>query len=206
MVAERAEDQWREWLRLPLEYALCRGDIGFARTLLEAGADVGAAYKGIFSRRGRWQGRRRCDAQCGLQFRRERERGVGERRATSGRSPSPLPHSLGGFECRGTDRTRSLTAVQLLIKFGAAIDAQDWFGDTPLHTAIAPGFEDPAAVLLISRGASQDAESGFGLTPLDDEGAFLSARVLLAAGVGMGGRRWDNIFFLVIHGLNAWRV
>lgn len=50
-VLNHADDgEWKEWLRLPLEHALGKGDVGLARMLLEARADDDAGYKGTFGR------------------------------------------------------------------------------------------------------------------------------------------------------------
>lgn len=38
--------QWAQWLRVPLEYALAEGDKDLALSLLKAGADKGAGWKG----------------------------------------------------------------------------------------------------------------------------------------------------------------
>ncbi|CAM9865895.1 unnamed protein product [Ectocarpus sp. 4 AP-2014] len=42
--------QWKEWLRVPLEYAAIRGNLNLVNSLLEAGADGSAGWKGCRDR------------------------------------------------------------------------------------------------------------------------------------------------------------
>lgn len=43
-------EQWREWLRVPLEHAAARGDLNLFNELLKAGADGGAGWRGCRGR------------------------------------------------------------------------------------------------------------------------------------------------------------
>lgn len=94
----------------------------------------------------------------------------------------------------------------MLIKAGATVDAQDWYGQTPLYTTVQEGLEDVVAMLL-RRGADWDTESCFGFTPLDiaadTEDSLLSAMMLLEAGADMEGGRGDNVFVFGDSGVEA---
>ncbi|CAM9796486.1 unnamed protein product [Ectocarpus fasciculatus] len=51
LVSEKATSaQWAEWLRAPLEHAVAEGDKDLALTLLKAGANGGAGWKGCDDR------------------------------------------------------------------------------------------------------------------------------------------------------------
>ena len=43
-------EQWAEWLRVPLEHAVARGNLDLVKTLLEAGADGSAGWRGCRGR------------------------------------------------------------------------------------------------------------------------------------------------------------
>ena len=43
-------EQWAEWLRVPLEHAAARGNLGLVNTLLQAGADGSAGWRGCGGR------------------------------------------------------------------------------------------------------------------------------------------------------------
>ena len=43
-------EQWAEWLRVPLEHAVARGNLDLVDTLLQAGADGGAGWRGCRGR------------------------------------------------------------------------------------------------------------------------------------------------------------
>ena len=43
-------EQWKEWLRVPLEHAAARGNLGLFNKLLEAGANGGAGWRGCDGR------------------------------------------------------------------------------------------------------------------------------------------------------------
>eukprot|EP00752_Nemacystus_decipiens_P015155 g13501.t1 len=47
---EATPEQWREWLRVPLEHAATKGDINLFTRLMDAGADGSAGYRGCFGR------------------------------------------------------------------------------------------------------------------------------------------------------------
>ena len=78
--------------------------------------------------------------------------------------------------------------ASLLIEEGAAIDAVDWFGNTPLHA----GIRHPEIVrLLLESGAAVDARNAFGNTPLHL--AVADRRIvdlLIAAGADVRARNY----------------
>ncbi|CAN0094282.1 unnamed protein product [Scytosiphon promiscuus] len=47
---EATAEQWREWLRAPLEHAAARGNVNLFTRLMDAGADGGAGWRGCHGR------------------------------------------------------------------------------------------------------------------------------------------------------------
>lgn len=47
-IADR--EQWRQWLRAPLEHALAKGKFDIAKELTKAGADPGPGWAGVEGR------------------------------------------------------------------------------------------------------------------------------------------------------------
>ena len=47
-------EQWKEWLRVPLEHAAARGNLDLFNKLLEVGADGSAGWRGLGKRRCIW--------------------------------------------------------------------------------------------------------------------------------------------------------
>lgn len=66
-------------------------------------------------------------------------------------------------------REGRIDAARQLLRHGAALNATDSNGRTPLHTAAAPWWQENAelAALLIAAGADVQARDGDGRTPLD---------------------------------------
>ena len=77
-------------------------------------------------------------------------------------------------------REGRIDAARLLLRHGAALNATDSNGRTPLHTAAAPWWQENAelAALLIAAGADVQAREGDGRTPLDLARAALYAQTV----------------------------
>ncbi|CAM9892699.1 unnamed protein product [Ectocarpus sp. 12 AP-2014] len=147
--------QWAEWLRAPLEHAVAEGDKDLALTLLKAGANGGAGWKG-------------CDDRTLLQAAAE---GGNEEVVCM------LLHIEGMEELDTVSGDKGMTALHLaaagghtnaaleLILAGANVDLVDAEGFTALHYAIDEGYLQLARELVIS-GADLEAKDGDGDTPL----------------------------------------
>ncbi|CAN0113132.1 unnamed protein product, partial [Ectocarpus fasciculatus] len=156
LVSEKATSaQWSEWLRAPLEHAVAEGDKDLALTLLKAGANGGAGWKG-------------CDDRTLLQAAAEGGdaevvrtlldlEGMNELDAASGNEGRTALHraATGGH----TD------AARVLVLGGAKVDLVDDKGSTALHYAIDGGHLQLAEDLVIA-GADLEAKDGDGNNPL----------------------------------------
>ena len=72
---------------------------------------------------------------------------------------------------------KRLTGLDLLLKYGADLDAVDRTGATPLHTAAMSGQKD-AALWLLDHGAAIESKDSFGDTPLQTAAIFGQGAVL----------------------------
>lgn len=88
---------------------------------------------------------------------------------------TPLHYIARHADFRDTIISEQLEAAELLIAHGAAVDARNGYGETPLHTACksqGQEFQDVATnrlrfiPLLLKSGAGANAESNTGFTPL----------------------------------------
>ncbi|CAN0518337.1 unnamed protein product, partial [Ectocarpus sp. 12 AP-2014] len=147
--------QWAEWLRAPLEHAAAEGDKDLALTLLKAGANGGAGWKG-------------CDDRTLLQAAAEGGdeevvcmlldiEGMEEVDAVSGEKGMTALHlAVAGGHTNA--------ALELMLA-GADVDLVDAQGFTALHYAIDEGYLQLARELVIA-GADLEAKDSDGDTPL----------------------------------------
>ena len=89
-----------------------------------------------------------------------------------------------------------IVQMEALLAKGAAVNARNAHGWTPLHVAAAGG--DPAVIaLLLKHGADVHAQSHIGTTPLDNAttrgGRQAVIDLLLAHGARRNGA-WDELF------------
>ena len=124
---------------LPIHLATAHGWLGVLDALLAAGADINARTVAISDSMWRMS------------------------------APAHVEPAFGQTPLAVAVREGRIDAVRLLLRHGAALDATDSNGRTPLHTAAAPWWQENAelAALLITAGADVQARDGDGRTPLD---------------------------------------
>ncbi|CBN73837.1 ankyrin repeat protein [Ectocarpus siliculosus] len=144
--------QWKEWLRVPLEHAAARGNLNLVNSLLEAGADGSAGWRGCLDRT-------LIDAAAlggsepvvSALLRAGAQPDVNTVSISSKRS-ALYTATVCGHEhaARGLDRI-----VSALLLRGAYTDAQDTSGATPLIYACGSGHLSVVNTLLAA-GADVD--------------------------------------------------
>ena len=84
-------------------------------------------------------------------------------------APAHVEPAFGQTPLAVSVREGRIDAARLLLRHGAALDATDGLGRTPLHTAAAPWWQENAelAALLLAGGADVHTRDGDGRTPLD---------------------------------------
>eukprot|EP00903_Cladosiphon_okamuranus_P016609 g15321.t1 len=147
--------QWAEWLRAPLEHAVAEGDKDLALSLLKAGANGGAGWKG-------------CDGRTLLDAAAEggnedvvstllKVGGSTDLNAVSGaKHMTPLLRA-----CKGGHTA----AAQALLVEGAVVGLADSDQRSALHYALQGGHQSLASLVLIA-GADLNAKDRAGNTPL----------------------------------------
>lgn len=212
--------QWAEWLRAPLEHAVAEGNQHLASTLLRAGANGAAGWKGC-------DGRSLLDA--AVQGGNSKtvsallEAGsLGDVNAVTGSDRrSPLHRAIAGghtavarvlmlagagvslldsdnrsalhYALRGGHR---VLAGDVMIA-GADVNAKDSRGETPLHIAAAAG-DGQSVCTLLRRGARVDVADGQGRCPLHAAvraGHTVAAEALLKAGADPSARYGSSLKF-----------
>ena len=210
MVSSSASpEQWKEWLRVPLEHAAARGNLDLFDKLLGAGANGGAGWRGC-------DGRTLLDAAAlggnedivSALLRAGAQPDVNVVSASSGRSALYTAVSCGheavgirlaiaGADVNFEDPAEKASIlhaathhghaqlVSHLVMGGADLNCpEDKYGCTPLHVAAAAGHDGIVSTLLL-RGAEKNALDNGGYTPLlmaSSEGHLRVVKTLLAAG------------------------
>ena len=201
-------EQWKEWLRVPLEHAAARGNLELFNKLLGAGANGAAGWRGC-------RGRTLLDAAAlgGNEDVVSGLLGAGAQpdvnvvSVSSGRSAlftaTYCGHALvanrlviAGADVNFTDPVRKWSVLheavwggheQLtndLVRSGADLNTRYYYGCTPLHLVAARGHNGIVSNLLL-RGADKDAVNEDGDTPLILAAEFTRpcvAETLLTAG------------------------
>ena len=222
-------EQWKEWLRVPLEHATARGNIDLFNKLLGAGANGAAGWKGC-------DGRTMLDAAArggneevvsGL-LRAGARPDVNVVSVSSGRSALYTATVIGheavakalivagadvNFEDPVDKRSVLHAAVsrghQNLVKdlmiSGANSDSGDENGHTLLHVAAGKGHDGIVSALLL-RDADKDALTKNGKTPLmwaSRRGRVCVVEILLAAGADFNIRGNDTYSALDLAATNG---
>lgn len=175
-----SEQQWADWLRLPLEYGAAAGEVDLVKTLIKAGAKVDADWRGCDGRtmlHAAVQGGRhetvsvllRAGAKSGINVSCDREKWTALHYA-----------SYSGHE----------TIVEILMFAGADISCTDAHEDTPLHLAAREGYRQ-VVIGLALRGADVNKLNRSRFSPLflaSIRGHVSTTEALLTAGVDAGLR------------------
>ncbi|CAM9432987.1 unnamed protein product, partial [Sphacelaria rigidula] len=142
LVCENAtNEQWAEWLRVPLEHAAASRDVALVNDLLAAGANGKAGWKGCHSRT------LLCAAVQG---------GNPEVvKALLEAGSQPDVNVLGGKQLRSPLHYAALNRceaiAEVLLLSGASPDRKDSKGHAPIHLAVSHGCEGIVSLLLKAR-------------------------------------------------------
>ncbi|CAM9895141.1 unnamed protein product [Ectocarpus sp. 8 AP-2014] len=204
-------DQWKEWLRAPLEHTAAEGNLDLFTRLMDAGANGEAGWRGCHGRT------LLCAAACGKSDKMVRallEAGArsdvnvhfgGERQSAlhvaAGRGGDDSCRALmiagadPNLRDRGQRSPLHLAAgaghhrvVGSLLLNRADVHAKTAFGETPLHLAAFQGHALCISELLLG-GADKEVVDGFGQTPLfkaAEDNRLEAVEKLLAAGANYG--------------------
>ncbi|CAN0492137.1 unnamed protein product [Ectocarpus sp. 12 AP-2014] len=210
--------QWKEWLLVPLEHAATRGNLNLVNSLLEAGADGSAGWKGC-------RGRTLIDAAAlggsepvvSALLRAGAQPDVNVVSVSSKRSALYTATVCGhedaarrlvaaGADVNFKDPVEQISVLheaiggghtQLVIDLllvGSDLHTQDEYGGTPLHVAAVRGLDRIVSTLLL-RGAFTDALENGGSTPIIyacRSGNLFVVNTLLAAGADVTIRDVDS--------------
>lgn len=187
--------QWAEWLRAPLEHAVAEGDKDLAMTLLQAGANGGAGWKGC-------GGRTLLDAAA--------EGGNDE-------VVSSLLAAGGSKEMDVVSGSKGMTALhraiagghvdaaRVLMLAGADVNLLDYHHGSPLHYAIEGGHlqlaEDMGIVEAELDAKDSDGNTFLHLAASHDNHAFVNMLLRKGASVGVkNGKGEHPLHVAVEHG------
>eukprot|EP00752_Nemacystus_decipiens_P008061 g7205.t1 len=154
-------EQWKEWLRVPLEHAAARGNLDLFNKLLGAGADGSAGWRGC-------RDRTMLDAAAvALDIAANEGHGdVVEAIVAYGTAVADADTSDNGFTAlRCASRNDHAGAVNALIKAGTDVELKSTDGITPLGYAAYMSSHN-AMLALLQHGAKLDVRDIDGNTPL----------------------------------------
>ncbi len=183
-------EQWREWLRAPLEHAAAKGKTDLFTRLMDAGADGSAGWRGCHGRtlliaaaqgKGDKMVRRllTAGAKPEVNFLSEMENAYLYDEDTCGESALHVAANVGAE-----------AVSRILLHAGADPNLPDSEEQTPLHMAARGGHHVVAGMLLL-RGANLEARDTSSRTPLHlaaKEGHALCVSELLQVGVDHNAR------------------
>ncbi|CAN0459155.1 unnamed protein product, partial [Ectocarpus sp. 8 AP-2014] len=152
---EATSEQWREWLRAPLEHAAAKGNLDLFTRLMDAGAGVEPDWRG-------------CDGRTLLGAAVCSDSGKVVRAVLEAGATVDIDTLFGDKHesalhvaaARGAEE-----ASKALMVAGADPNLGDFDGDSPLHVAAESGHHHVVGKLLL-RGAHVDARNDFRHTPL----------------------------------------
>ncbi|CAM9760384.1 unnamed protein product [Ectocarpus sp. 12 AP-2014] len=149
-------EQWKEWLRTPLEHAAASGNLDLFTRLMDAGADGEAGWRGCDGRT--LLGAAACGNNSDKMVRALLE--AGARSDVNVLFGAKCESALHVAAARGTEKTS--TALMIA---GADPNLRDREGSSPLHRAAEAGHDGVVGSLLL-KGAQVDAQTHVGRTPL----------------------------------------
>eukprot|EP00752_Nemacystus_decipiens_P008066 g7210.t1 len=211
-------EQWKEWLRVPLEHAAARGNLELVNKLLGAGTNGSAGRRGCRNRTlldaaavggnedvvsGLLQAGSQPDVKVVSCW---SKRSALYTSIVLGHVATARRLALAGADVDFVDpvgrsavlheavRGEHSQLVKELLMAGASMDVRDECAWTPLHMAAANGLAG-IAFDLVPKGADKDARDERGVTPLmltAQHGHLSAAKTLLASGASFRFQGWDD--------------
>ncbi|CAM9620256.1 unnamed protein product, partial [Ectocarpus fasciculatus] len=153
---EATSEQWKQWLRAPLEHAAAAGNLDLFTRLMDAGADGKAGWRGCHGRT--LLGAAACGNNSDKMVQALLE--AGAKRDVNAVFGIAEKSALHVAAARGAEA--SCTSLMIA---GAKPDLRDWIGVSPLHLAAEAGHHGVVGSLLL-KGADVNARSDLQETPL----------------------------------------